>query len=160
MKKTLFIFLFLALVSFKNVDFEWKTYVFKKSNFKMSFPQKPSVQSEDNNINIRTESNGIVYNVSVTINNKFNLKLASSLLKESQKGIIQKNDKIIKSTRTSYKGYPMKELRIKSEDGMSIIYRTIITKDKMYQLAIAHYGKFPSETTENKFFNSFNFLTK
>lgn len=159
MTKSLFLFFF-TLFNFHLATAQtWKTYTFAKGNFKIDFPAKPDEQIEGTEVYLRAEFNATVFQVVAHTNKKFNLANAEMLLEESIKGFYNpKTDKMDRKTSGKFQNYPYKEVWLSTGDNEKIVFRTLITTDRLYQFVISKKQQAVDETTIKQFIDSFSFI--
>ncbi len=153
------IFLLIIMASFTWQE-NWGTYLFRSASFKMKFPKLPTAIDKDNLLLAKTEENGMNFQVAAHYKRNFDIKKASSLLEESINGFTQKDsDKIVDRKKNMLvAGFPAEEVRIRGNDGMYIVFRTLITKDTMFQFVITSSKGFPNESISKAFLDSFTLV--
>lgn len=139
---------------------DWKTYVFKSAGFKMSFPEKPDVKqlAEGQIISAVTESDGTIYKVMGRLNENFDLDISQALLVEAEKALLQKDDEIVSTRNLKVGGFAARQIKLRSPDGLTLICRSIITKDALFQIVMSRYDEFPDQARVNKFLESFELI--
>jgi len=156
--------LILSLVFCLTTSFTWQqtwgTFLFRSASFKMKFPKLPDATDKDNLLLANVQADGLTFQVAAHYKKNFDLKKASSLLKESIDGFINSgSDKIIsQKDNFTVENSPAREVRIQTSDGMYIIFRTVITKDCLFQFVLTSSSGFPAESVSDGFLNSFELL--
>jgi hypothetical protein len=167
MRKSIYIlalFVFFGIFSaFRLIDEDWKTYPFARGSFKIAFPVKPEVQADTEAMLAKAESEEVIYQAMVLLGKNYDLQKANTLLEESIRGFVNpKTDKVEKKTFLKVEAYTAVEVYVSTQDGSYMVYRAVLTADKMYQLVVA--GAQANKATVNvksaKFLGSFALLTK
>lgn len=159
MKNYIFIILLFAGLSGFSGDAEWKLYTFNKASFKMQFPKRPQVTTKNDVLIAKASLDGVGYSVSVILNKEFDLSNAQALLDQSVKGFIdKKTDKVVDEEYMKIAGYSAKEVRIKTSQGIRMIFRIVLTKNKLYQFVLASPDFFVNNSISKKFLNSFQLI--
>ncbi|NJL14858.1 MAG: hypothetical protein HC913_18895 [Microscillaceae bacterium] len=139
---------------------EWKYYLYAEAGFRIRFPVAPKVAQEQNATVAQIQFQGITYQVAAQYGQRFDLNLAEKLLEESEAGFVDPGQDNIVSRRDNFKvkNYPAKEIRIRTQDGLFIIFRAIITPKCTYQFVVSRNGAFAEAALVTQFFDSFAML--
>jgi hypothetical protein len=134
----------------------WQNYDFTAVGCKISFPIAPASAQEGNVWTAQAKQDNNIYQIAVHLNKSYTNANSESVLEESITGFVNPaTDHIDKQENLTIDGLPAKQIQASSQDGTYIVFRVIVGKNKLYQLAIM--GTNPAKTLTNaqKFLDSF-----
>jgi hypothetical protein len=177
-KRTLFFSFIILCLSFVS-DAPWKTMTYKKFNFKIDFPKKPTSKPSSINSGVgKLKLNMFVYDASKDqdaqnqvylvnyteypeglVDSRDTAKL-DGIFRSSIDGAAKNvNGKILSEKTISLRGFPGREVKISFQEGLDIItMRIYLVNNKMYLLeTIAETAKDGNDVIA-RFMNSFDLL--
>ncbi len=152
--------LLVAVITTFAFQTNWSTFSFSKVGFRMKFPERPTTTDENRLLLAKAQIGTNTFQTAVHYQRSFDLREAETLLKESVEGFINTaTDKII-SRRDKFKvqNYPAQEVRLQTNDGFFILFRTVITEKQLFQFVITSKGKFAEASLISEFLDSFSLL--
>lgn len=136
----------------------WSTFIFNKVGFKLKFPERPTTIDENRQLLAKAQLNEHTFQVAVHYQRSFELRNAQTLLKESVDGFINPSTDKVLSRKDNFKvqNYPAQEVRLQTNDGFFIVFRTVITEKQLFQFVVTSKGKFTDDTLIREFLDSFS----
>lgn len=135
----------------------WGKYSFAQAGCSASFPTEPATAQENGVWTAQAKQDNIIFQIVVYLNKAYTKANSEAVLNESIEGFINPaTDKIEKKENVEIAGLPAQQIQVRSQDGSYLVFRTIVGKNKLYQIAIA--GTNPAQTLAQakKFLDSVN----
>lgn len=153
----------LTLFAFTEAPEEsWETYTYRSGNFRVSLPGTPETRKE-RVMTIKSKSEGIYYMISFNQLERpsQDARAIEQALREGA-GTYARNlgGEVEYNKTTELNGLPARELRMRSANGVYIIYRIAISQDRVYQLSVMSALDYPDGQKANQFFSSFELLSR
>ncbi len=135
---------------------DWKSYPYPAVNCSINFPAPPTTAQEGDVWTAQAKHEDVIYQIVVYINKQYAKTNVEAVLAESMNGFINPaTDQIEKTESLIINGLPAKQVYVRSQDGSYLVFQTLASNTKLYQLAIA--GTNPAQTAAKakKFLDSF-----
>ncbi len=164
--KTLLLLAFvLILCSFSAPPEEWRLYTYRSGNFRVQMPGTPETHKE-RVMTIKAKSAGTYYMVSYNqLDNPIRSgtairRILTESAEEYRRSLGVVDGENIQGTEITVDGLLGREYYFKTSGGVHIVYRIVISNNRLYQFNVMRVLAYPEPEKVVRFFDSFEQLSR
>ncbi|MEM6298464.1 MAG: hypothetical protein AAF740_07235 [Bacteroidota bacterium] len=155
----------LVLCSFTMTTEDWRLYTYRSGNFRVQMPGTPETHKE-RVMTIKAKSAGTYYMVSYNqLDNPVRSGTAIRQVliesaEEYRRSLGVTDGENIRGTEITVDGLLGREYYFKTEGGVHIVYRIVISNNRLYQFNVMRVLAYPEPEKVVRFFDSFEQLSR